>query len=439
MRPSRYLTIAAAAALLSAALPLLNATPALAGDDTPYYWSVSAPDTALSAWQAAGLDIVEHEAPGTATIVADTATATRLRHRGATVSLVDTVYKPLPDNAVTATDTYYGGYHTVTAHETHLAQVAAAYPQLATVYDIGDTWRKTQGQGGHDINAICLTRKQTGDCALAPQSTKPRFSMIAQIHAREIATGEIAWKLIDHLTSGYGTNPRVTALLDSTEVWIVPIANPDGVDIVASGGTRPKLQRKNAHTAGGCTGTSIGVDLNRNSTFKWGDDSTYPCSETYQGTTAGSEPEVKALESWFRSIHPDQRGPGDNDPAPATARDVMITLHSYGNDIVVPWGYTAATSPNDTALRALGKQMAASNGYLVGTGPETVGYTSSGVTDDYTYGALGVASYTIEVGGSSGTCGGFTPSYSCMSGTLWTANRDALLTGAEAADSPYTP
>lgn len=436
MHHRRLLSAAAAAALTLSATP---ATPASARPDaTPHYWNVDAPAATLTALTDTGLDIAHTEPDGSAVIIADTATARDLKTQGLDVTYVDTVYKPVPP-APQAADTYYGGYHTVTAHETHLAQVAATHPSLATVHDIGDSWRKTQGLGGHDIKAICLTKKQTGDCALAPQSTKPRFSLIAQIHAREVATGELAWKFIDLLTTGYGTNTRVTALLDTTEVWIVPIANPDGVDIVAAGGNNPRLQRKNAHTGGGCTGTSIGVDLNRNSTFKWGGggSSGSPCAETYRGTGAASEPETRALENLFKAIHPDQRGTGDTTPAPSNARDVMVTLHSYGGYVVIPWGWTAADAPNDTALRALGEDMAASNGYFVGNGPETVGYTSSGVTDDFTYGALGVASYTFEVGADFGTCGGFLPAYSCINSHIWPGNRDALLTGAEAADSPY--
>jgi murein tripeptide amidase MpaA len=261
---------------------------------------------------------------------------------------------------------------------------------------------------------------------------------MAQIHARELSTGELAWRWIDYLADGYATDATAKSILDTTEVWVVPISNPDGVDIVASGGNSPKLQRKNANnTRGGCTGTNIGIDLNRNSTFKWGGDSNSACAETYQGVSAGSEPETQALEKLARSIFPDQRGTGNNDPAPSTAKGTMITLHSYGNDIIIPWGFTQATSPNDAQYRKLGAKYAASNGYLVGTNEETVGYDTSGTTDDFTYGELGVASVTFEVGGSSGTCGGFLPRYTCVDSTFWPKNKGALVTAAKAAAAPY--
>ncbi|MGW7537172.1 M14 family zinc carboxypeptidase [Amycolatopsis sp. NPDC054798] len=411
-----------------------TATAAAAPDD-PVSWRVPATPAEAAALARAGFDVAESD-QGVAYVVGNQAVAKQLRDRGYAPEFFDTVYKGVTTRA--AADTYYGGYRTVAAHEAHLAKVAAAHPDLATEYTIGESWRKTQGKGGHDVNAICLTKKKDGDCTLSTTSPKPKFVLMAQIHAREIATGELAWRWIDYLADGYGKDATATSILDSTEVWVVPIANPDGVDIVASGGNSPKLQRKNADTSNGtCGGTNNGIDLNRNSTFRWGADSNSPCAETYQGPSAGSEPEVQALEKLFRSIIPEQRGSDDNDPAPDTARGTMITLHSYGNDIIVPWGFTSDPAPNDAALRKLGAKFSESNGYLVGTNTETVGYSTSGTTDDFTYGALGAASFTFEVGGQSGSCGGFLPRYSCVDSTFWPKNKGALITAAKSAAAPY--
>jgi murein tripeptide amidase MpaA len=429
------LALAATGALLTT---LLGGTAGAQAADTPVFWRVPATAAQAQALGELGFDVEEGDA-GSVNVVGGQAVAAKLRALGYRPSFFDTVYKPLPaETNRLAADTYYGGYHTVTAHENHLAQVASAHPDLATKYTIGQSWKKLQGQGGHDIQAICLTKKQAGDCTLSTTSPKPKFFLMAQIHARELSTGELAWRWIDYLADGYATDATAKSILDTTEVWVVPIANPDGVDIVASGGNSPKLQRKNANNSrGGCSGTSIGVDLNRNSTFKWGGDSNSPCSETYQGTSAGSEPEVQALEKLARAIFPDQRGTADTDPAPSTAKGTMITLHSYGNDIIIPWGFTQATSPNDAQYRRLGAKYAASNGYLVGTNTETVGYDTTGTTDDFTYGVLGVASVTFEVGGSSGTCGGFLPRYTCMDSTFWPKNKGAFVTAAKAAAAPY--
>ncbi|MEV2224357.1 M14 family zinc carboxypeptidase [Nocardia vinacea] len=169
----------------------------------------------------------------------------------------------------------------------HTQTVGHTYPGIATVYDIGESWLATQGQGGHRLQAICLTGiapapmpvkavakagpglVRPDGCALSTTSKKPKLLLFAQIHPREIATGELMWRWIDYLADGYGLDPDATAILDSTEVWIVPVANPDGVDVVATDVDQPRFQRKNVDdTEPSCAsedeGNSRGVDLERN-------------------------------------------------------------------------------------------------------------------------------------------------------------------------------
>ncbi|WP_232822613.1 M14 family zinc carboxypeptidase [Glycomyces dulcitolivorans] len=431
--------VAIGVAAATATVGVLNAQadPADPSPSTePVTWTVDGlTEAEVAELEQLGFDVA-HDHGGEAQIIGDEAVADELRALGHEPEFFDTVYK---DVAVTAQQegTYYGGYRTVDAIEGHLQDVADANPSLTRLYDIGDSWLKTQGEGGHDVFAICVSAIASGDCEQDPDSAKPRFSLIAQIHAREIATGEIALRWIDKLVEGYGTDAEVTDLLDTTEVWVVPVVNPDGVDIVASGGDDPVLQRKNANDSDGNCGSRLGIDLNRNSSFEWGEDSTNPCSETFQGSSAASEPETQAVEDWLRALHPDQRGEAEDDPAPDDARDVFITLHSYGEYIIVPWGYTSNVAPNDAALRALGAAMSDSNGYFVGTNDDTVGYSTSGTTDDMVYGELGVASFTFEVGPDFGTCGGFFPAFSCVDSTLWPENEGALMTAAQAAAAPY--
>lgn len=433
----------AAAAVLALTLGLAGTSTAQtqspADLDEPVYWEVSAASgSEVRDLQHAGFDVAGHQPDGTVTVVGDTAVAEDLRAQGFAPEYLDTVYKDVDSTADASEDSYYGGYLTAAGHYAHLEDVAAEHPELTELFDIGESWLKTQGEGGHDIKAICVTERQDGDCELDPDSDKPRITLVGQLHAREIATGEVASRFVDHLLEGYGDDAEVTELLETTEVWVVPIANPDGVDIVSSGGDEPIRQRKNANdTAGNCSGIDIGVDLNRNHSFKWGDASTDPCNGMYMGESALSEPETVALEGLFTDIHPEQRGSDDDDPAPDDARDVMITLHSHGNFIIHPWGWTEDASPNAEQLAALGEEMAEHNGYTVGTSSDTLGYLMSGATDDFTYGELGVASYTFEIGSSSGDCGGFLPLYSCMDTQLWEPNRDAIMTAALAADAPY--
>ncbi len=141
----------------------------------------------------------------------------------------------------------------------------------------------------------------------------------------------------------------------------------------------------------------FGTDLNRNSSFMWnnGGSSGYACDETYRGPSAASEPEVQAIQNYAASIFPDQRGPNINDPAPETATGVFLTLHSYGQLVLYPWGHTSTPAPNGPALATLGRKFGFFNNYTV---CQDCLYSVSGSTDDWMYGELGVPSYTFEVG-----------------------------------------
>ena len=85
--------------------------------------------------------------------------------------------------------------------------------------------------------------------------------------------------------------------MDSTELWFVLVANPDGYDYTFTDGNR--LWRKNLRDNDGdgvITGLD-GVDPNRNFSYRWGYDNegSSPSfgSETYRGTAPASEPETR--------------------------------------------------------------------------------------------------------------------------------------------------
>ncbi|QNE22253.1 peptidase M14 [Kribbella qitaiheensis] len=342
--------LAAVAVAVAGFAPGSSAAPApepvAQADSSPAYYTLKLPaGLTIAQLVKDGYDI-SHGHGTRPIVVATPAEAKSLRDRGVLLGKSGSVYQPLVRRADATGTTYYGGYHTVVGHEQHNAAVASAHPNLVKLYDIGDSWKKTKGQGGHDIHALCITKLTTGDCALNSTGKKPKFVLHTQIHARELSTGELAYRWIDLLVTSYGKDPAITSLVDSRELWVVPMANPDGVDVV-------------------------------------------------------------------------------------------LTLHSFGNDILAPYGYTNTNAPDKAALVALGKKMSGFNGYSVTTGDGGVGYFAPGATDDWLYGTRGVPSYTFEVGPDSGSCGGFFPAYSCMDSTFWPKNKGAFLYAAQAAATPY--
>jgi hypothetical protein len=460
MRRTKLLVTATALAAAAAMLLVGGPRTSIADADSNQLYLYRVPagtDAAAQRLIGGGFDVLESRADGDLFVIGNTETAAKLRAGGFSPASVEKLApagwkapstRLVPDAAADAVapaavidETYDGGYHTVRAQYAHLDAIAAGHPDLATTVDYGDSYLKTRNPAtGYDLRAICLTHRQSGDCALTPNVTKPRFLFMTQIHAREIVTGDIAWRFIDHLSNGYGTNAQVTALLDSTEVWVVPIVNPDGVDVVQQGGNRPILQRKNLDPSSGAscanppTGSSqVGVDLNRNTGTHWHTTgvSDSACGQTYPGVRADSEPETTAIEGLFRSLFADQRGPNDADAAPATTRGAMITMHSFAGMNLFPWGWTNTHTANDAKLRAIATRMSSFNGYRLGQ-PGEILYNASGTSDDWAYGVLGIASFTIE----AASCGTFTPAYACTA-TDFAKNLPALMFVATTAAGPY--
>jgi hypothetical protein len=454
-RRRAFLPLAAAAAVAVAVMAPGGATAGStaapsAAAVTPMEIRVVAPSAAQLARLQTAYDLLEVRRGQDFMVMGDQATLTALQAEGFTAR-VEKRFAPLPTTRSLARDgvtaaayaTFYGGYHTTTAHQQHLRDVAAAYPNLARVVDYGDSWLKRQGRGGNDLLAICITANAPGNCALSTSAPRPRNFVYAAIHARELATAEMAWNWIDHLVTSYGSNTGVTNLVNSTEMWVIPVANPDGRQIVEGGGNAPYYQRKNANDSrGSCSrpptsSNQHGVDLNRNATWRWGGvgSSTSTCSQTYRGTTAASEPETAAQQALFNSLFRDRRGTGSSDAAPADTTGTFMSYHSYGGLILHPWGDTTADAPNHAYLNAMANRMNDFNGYRYGQGPEIL-YATTGTTDDDLYGRLGLAAFTTELS-SSGSCSGFMPPFSCVASRYWPQERQVLMYLAGEAATPY--
>ena len=345
----------------------------------------------------------------------------RVEVDAAQTALLDRPSQPLPGQAAGIPG--YPCYRTVEETYADLARLAADHPDLVAWVDIGDSWEKVSGaQPGYDLYALVLTNSRV-------PGPKPKFLLMAAIHARELTTAELAARFVEYLVANYGTDADVTWLLDYSEIHVLPMANPDGRKQAEAG----EYWRKNTDNDDGCTVFPYyGTDLNRNSSFHWGGASTDPCAETYQGPSAASEPETRAIQEYVAGIFPDQRGPGDEDPAPCDAMGVFITLHSYGDLVLFPYGFRSAPAPNHAQLETLGRKFGYFNGYEVcQSGEPGCIYTTTGSTDDWAYGELGLAAYTFELGTD------FFQDCPAFEDTILPGNLPALLYAAKAARRPY--
>jgi murein tripeptide amidase MpaA len=101
-----------------------------------------------------------------------------------------------------------------------LKELAAAYPGLATLQSIGKSFR------GRDVWLLEVTNKANGE-----PGTKPGYYIDAVTHAEEVSGSLVALYTAWYLLTQYGTDEMVTRLLDWQTFYIVPVVNPDGMEI----------------------------------------------------------------------------------------------------------------------------------------------------------------------------------------------------------------
>jgi carboxypeptidase A1 len=196
--------------------------------------------------------------------------------------------------------------------------------------------------------------------------------------------------LAEALVAGHGADPFITDLVDRAEFLVVPVVNVDGY-VYTWGPDR--LWRKNRRDNPGSP--CFGVDLNRNWGYQWGLDigsSADPCNSMFRGAAPFSEPEAAALRD-FILARPQVRYQHD--------------MHSYGQLLLAPWGYTAAPPPEHATYQALGAEMAAliktEHGKAYVHGPTyTHLYPISGGAGDWAWGAANTYSFLFELRGDPG-------------------------------------
>ena len=321
----------------------------------------------------------------------------------------------------------YSCYETVEETFSAAQGFVSAKPNLASLVDAGDSWQKAQGSGGYDMRVLKLT-----NAAVAPPSgqSKPKLFINSAIHAREYTTAPLVLAFARWLVDGHGVNADATWILDHHEVHLMLHANPDGRKR-AEGGLSWRKNTNNAY----CANTNTrGADLNRNFGFSWNStggsgSSGNTCDLTYRGPSGGSEPETQAVQNYIRSLWPDRRGPGVNDAAPSDTSGIHLDIHSYSRLVLWPWGNTSSLAPNGTALQTLGRKFAFFNGY---TPQQSVGlYATDGTSDGPSYGELGVAAFTFELGTA------FFESCANYENTIKPGNLPALIYAAKVLRTPY--
>lgn len=301
------------------------------------------------------------------------------------------------------------------------SQLAIDYPDLAEWIDIGDSWDKINKQAGYDLMVLKITNKSISE-------NKPKLFIHSSMHAREYTPAALTLDYAKQLLTEYSNNPDIQWIVDYHEIHILFHMNPDGRKIAETG----SLQRKNTN-ANHCSSGSIGVDLNRNFAYFWNTTSNgssgFDCDQTFRGISPESEPETQAVSNYIRSLFPDVRGDSDQDASPQDTPGLHLDIHSYSQLVLWPWGHKSGVSPNNDGFVALGNKFAWFNDY---TPQQSIGlYATDGTSDDVSYGEIGIAAFTFELGTS------FFQSCNDYQNVVKPDNLPALIYAAKVAAAPF--
>lgn len=240
---------------------------------------------------------------------------------------------------------------------------------------------------------------------------RPIFYTDGVHHAREWPAAEFTLMYAHYLTESFGKDPKITKLLKRARVIVVPVVNPDGFNYSRSSPTAANRSadeateialglaglesywRKNRRSFSGTTAPgaqtnpdAYGVDPNRNYAYLWGDQNGGSSNNMYDQTYRGEAPFSEPESSNVRDVLLSRSVTG------------VITNHTVQASVLRAGGGQA---PDDLILEKIGGKMAK---ILKFRNSPTVGYPTTGTTDDWAYAGIGSFGFTIEHGGSGFHC-----------------------------------
>ncbi len=265
---------------------------------------------------------------------------------------------------------WFADYKTYAQISSYVDELVATRPDLASRVTLG------QSLESRAIFGLKLTSPVGGP-------NKPGVYFEAMQHAREWITGPSVMYAADKLVREYDTDPELRRILDTFEVYIIPISNPDGYVYTW---TNNRMWRKNRRPN---SGGSFGVDNNRNWGTGWGGEGSSGAqnNETYRGTAAFSEPETQVLRDFLLSK-----------PNMVFGMDV----HCFSQLVLSAWGYTATLPPDAGVFAEIDVGLVQAFGEPFGTqfvgGPTyTTIYPAAGVASDWMYEGASVIGYGCEL------------------------------------------
>ncbi|XP_061438639.1 carboxypeptidase A1-like [Rhineura floridana] len=263
----------------------------------------------------------------------------------------------------------FSTYHTIEEIYSWMDDFVAENPDLVSKMQIGQSY---EGQ------PIYVLKFSTGGV------NRPAIWIDTGIHSREWITQATGLWTANKIASVFGKDASLTAVLDSMDIFLEIITNPDGF---AYTHTTNRMWRKTRSINAGSS--CIGVDPNRNWDAGFGGpgSSSNPCDETYHGAFPHSESEVKSIAD-FILAHGNVKS--------------VISIHSYSQMLMFPYGYKTEPAPDHQELDNLAQEAVSAlaevygTKYTFGSTIDTI-YQADGTTIDWSYNNGVKYSYTFEL------------------------------------------
>jgi len=300
-------------------------------------------------------------------------------------------------------------YHNYTEVTDTLKEIATKNPDIARLFSIG------KSSLGRELWALHLTANVTR----TRLGAKPGAVFIGTHHAREHLSTEVPLMYAMWLAENKN-RPDVQAVLAKTDIYILPLINPDGSEYDISTG-HYKMWRKNFRKIG----NTVGVDINRNYPHNWCQvgASSNPGSDTYCGPNPFSEPETQAVKKFYETV-----------PNIKTT----MSYHTYGRMVMYPWGDSddRITDQRDYQThKTIAEKLASlGGGYTPMQSNEL--YLAGGDMNDWTYDQFKIISFTTELDPDQGSGGGFYPGAAIIQ-RIMPAQIQAAFYLASISDNPY--
>lgn len=307
-------------------------------------------------------------------------------------------------------------YHTYDSMTQHLHNLSENYSNIFHLESIGTTyegrsiWRmKVSDNPGQKENepAVLLMGAHHGNEKPSYESLIFFLNYVAEAYYAENhdsdgdgLVDEDDFDGVDNDNDGLvdedPSEDRIRSIVDSSEIYVIPMVNPDGVEY---------NWRKNRAPNYGSFGnadeiTSYGVDLNRNYDYLWFLPYFLPLnymlpfiisdqSWNYRGEYGFSELETQAIRDFVL----------DHDNI-----EISLSYHTYSEIIFYPWMHTSLETPDEETFISIGSNISQIDGYdlrIHGWGdrdyliPRFGG--TIGTSENWLYGTQGIYSFTMEL------------------------------------------